>query len=124
MTGPALSVEAFPNDDLHSPLLLMVTPLAIHANVVLNSPAPHCQQIPSPYVSSYFKAERSLGDVNSLAHSAALRAEATRGLAPKCQCYLGECPAHFRGKVILLDFDHNLILAGEGRCWITPSSQI
>jgi hypothetical protein len=102
----------------------MVTPLAIHANVVLNSPAPHCQQIPSPYVSSYFKAERSLGDVKSLAHSAALRAEATRGLAPKCQYYIGEGPAHFCGKVILLDFDHNLILAGGGRCSITPSSQI
>jgi hypothetical protein len=35
-------VEALPRDVLHSPLLLMATPLAIHANVVLNSPAPYC----------------------------------------------------------------------------------
>jgi hypothetical protein len=71
-------VEAFPNDVLHSPLLLRATPLAIPANAVLNSPAPYCQQIPSQYVSSYSKAERSLGEAKSLAHRAALRAEAAR----------------------------------------------
>jgi hypothetical protein len=60
---------------------------------------------------SHFKDVRSLGNVRSLGHSAALGAEAARRLASdQSTSAVPESPVRFRGKVIILDFDHNAVL--------------
>jgi hypothetical protein len=79
---------------------------------MLNSPALHWQQIPSPHVLVYSDVYApSAIDVRSLRHNTVLGAEAARGLASdQSTSAIPESPAHFREKVILLDFDHNAVM--------------
>jgi hypothetical protein len=80
----------------NSPLLLMATGSPF--TVILNSSAPYWQQTPSLYVSV-------------ISHSATLGAEAARGLArDQSTSTIPESPARFRGRVIILAFDHNAVL--------------
>jgi hypothetical protein len=60
---------------------------------------------------SHFKGVPSLGDVRSLAHSANLGAETAGGLtSAQSISAFPESPARFRGKVVIVDFDHNEVL--------------
>jgi hypothetical protein len=68
---------------------------------------------------SAFRSEGSLSDVRSIGRSAALGAEAARGLASnESASAIPECPVHFCRKVVVLDFDHNLIVSS------VPTSQV
>jgi hypothetical protein len=101
-------VEAFPNDVSKLSVATDSYRLAIHDNLEFGGTVLAAD--PAYYVRVIqFKGPRSVGDLRSPGHSAALGAEAAHGLVSgQSASAFPNSPARFRGKVIILDFDHSL----------------